>query len=81
MWNQQKIDAGAPVHPPLLLSATAKVDAPALTAFDELTDSDGKSPIEHSALKSCALDPMPSRLVSRRSLSRGLERGVSESFA
>ena len=36
-----------------------------LTEFEMLTEQDVKSVMQHSSLKSCALDPMPSTLVSR----------------
>ena len=36
-----------------------------LTEFKMLTEQDVKSLMQHSSLKSCALDPMPSTLVSR----------------
>ena len=36
-----------------------------LTEFKILTEQDVKSLMQHSSLKSCALDPMPSTLVSR----------------
>ena len=36
-----------------------------LTEFNMLTEQDVKSVMQHSSLKSCALDPMPSTLVSR----------------
>lgn len=35
-----------------------------LSAFDHLTVCDVRALIQHSSLKSCSLDPMPSRLVS-----------------
>ena len=36
-----------------------------LTEFKILTEQDVKSLMQHSSLKSCALDPMPSTLFSR----------------
>ena len=36
-----------------------------LTEFKMLTKQDVKSLMQHSSLKSCTLDPMPSTLVSR----------------
>ena len=36
-----------------------------LTEFEMLTEQDVKSLMQHLSLKSCALDPMPSALVSR----------------
>ena len=36
-----------------------------LTEFETLTEQDVKSLMQHSSLTSCALDPMPSTLVSR----------------
>lgn len=38
---------------------------PTLSAFKTLSDKDVKSLIQNSALKTCPLDPMPSRLVSK----------------
>ena len=65
---QQKINNDA------VLSEVSKVSAhepinevptPLLTAFENLADNDVKSLIQHSALKYCSLDPMPSQLVSK----------------
>ena len=36
-----------------------------LTEFEMLTEQDVKSLMQHLSLKSCALDPMPSTLLSR----------------
>ena len=46
------------------VDSTAKV-FPTLSAFKTLSDKNVKSLIQNSALKSCPLDPMPSRLVSK----------------
>ena len=42
-----------------------EVPNPLLTAFENSADTDGQSLIQHSALKYCSLNPMPSHLVSK----------------
>ena len=50
-----------------MLSATtiAFESVPSLSTFKILSDGDVKLLIQHSAVKSCPLDPMPSCLVSK----------------